>query len=431
MREPVTEQTIQRNRKLAEEQPATGLAELAQSLMDFGWQIDREQPSVRIPYFEEAAAIYRSLVADGAEEHLNAAAHALSSLGLQYSLAHADELSLAAKHEAADLTRRFNLRRESAQTETRLLMELGYGLAEAAQFAQAVAVQREVVAIYHATETDGGHASPDSVMWSLLDLAIYLELAGQTDASLEIECEALTLKRRMTDDTPGSLAGLAIWTAGASLRFASIGHHQDARGLLDEAIAACERLPAEGDRSSFSFGFHQAVQAALFARSGTADEQAPQGRTPPVGVDPQQVRQPVPGLSFHHWAFSVRQTYRTGYDAINEAIAATADPPPDDPDVLAEFGILLRRRNIRASVLFNRQWPQFLETITPKLQQSVDVERRLLAAAPGQDPQRLIRALTDQALGHLVTCSNAKASDALRQASHLYTTIGIHPGDRT
>lgn len=365
MREPVTEQTIQRNRKLAEDQPATGLPALARSLMDFGWQIDREQPSVRIPYFEEAAAIYRSLAAAGAEEHLNAAAHALSSLGLQYSLAHADDLSLAARHEAADIARRFNLRCESTKTETRLLMELGYGLAEAAQFAQAVAVQREVVAIYRATETDGGYAWPDVVMWSLLDLAIYLELAGQTDASLETEREALTLKRRMTGDAPGRLAGLAIWTAGASLRFAGTGHHQDARELLDEAITACQRLPAEGDRSSFSFGFHQAVQAAMFARSGTADEQAPHGRTPPIGVDPHQARQPVPGLSFHHWAFSVRRAYHTGYEAINEAIAATTGPPPDDPDRLAKFGILLRRRNIRTSVLFNRQWPQFLETITP------------------------------------------------------------------
>jgi hypothetical protein len=103
------------------------------------------------------------------------------------------------------------------------------------------------------------------------------------------------------------------------------------------------------DRSGFSFGFHQTVQAALFARSGVTDEHVIAGQAPPVGVDPQQVLQPVLGLSFHHWSFSVRQTYRTGYEAISDAIAATADPPPDDPDRLADLGILLRRPSIRES----------------------------------------------------------------------------------
>jgi len=96
----------------------------------------------------------------------------------QYFLAHTNELALVARHEAADRARQLNLRREDARKETRLLMELAYSLAEAAQFTQAVAVEREVVDMFHAIESDGGYVSPDVVMWSLLDLAIYLDPAG-------------------------------------------------------------------------------------------------------------------------------------------------------------------------------------------------------------------------------------------------------------
>jgi hypothetical protein len=73
--------------------------------------------------------------------------------------------------------------------------------------------------------------------------------------------------------------------------------------LLDEAIAACDRLPPEGNRGNF--GFNQAVQAALFARSGARDEQTNGGPAIPIGVvlDPRAL-QPVLGVSFHRWAFS-------------------------------------------------------------------------------------------------------------------------------
>jgi hypothetical protein len=87
-REPVTRESIAEARTLARKEPATGLHELARRLTAFGWEVDRARPWECIPYFEEAAEIYRSLLVLGSDEHLASAAQAISSLGLVYSLAH-------------------------------------------------------------------------------------------------------------------------------------------------------------------------------------------------------------------------------------------------------------------------------------------------------------------------------------------------------
>lgn len=420
--EPITEDTIVENRKDAIADPATGLPKLAQSLLKFGWQIERDSHAKCIPYFEEAAAIYRRLVADGSEEHLSHAMRAISSLGLQYSLAHTDDLALTAKHEAAALARRINLQREGVKKESKILADLAHGLAESGQFAQAVAVQREVVAIYRAT----GHDLFDNLAWSLLDLTVYLDLAGQADASLEIEHEALALQRRLAEHDPRRLSGLAIWTAGASLRLASTGHPQQALNLLEGAIGACNQLPTEGELHNF--GFLQALQAAHFARSGVEDERPDADRVVPIDVSPDQSLQPVLGLSFHHWSFSVRDAYRIGLAAINSAIVARSNSLPNAPARLEKLGTLVRRRSIRESVLSNFDYGtgHFLKQVIPALALSVDIERKLLVAEPGRSPQRLVRALTDQAMGCLAVSSNASAANALREAVDLCTTTGTH-----
>ncbi|MEU9135182.1 tetratricopeptide repeat protein [Streptomyces sp. NPDC048404] len=425
-REPVTEESIAEARALAREEPGTGLPVLARCLLGFGWGMDRERPSARIPFFEEAADIYRGLLADGSEEHLAAAAHALSALGLHYSLAHADDRSLAAKTEAALLARQLNHHCQAGMKKVHILGAFAHGLAEAGQFERAVAAQREVVDIYRATEGPSGSLSPDGAVWSLLDLAIYLDLAGQTDASLESEREALQLKRCMAEAEPGRRPGLVIWLAGVSPRFADTGHPREARELLEEAIVTCGLLPPEGDRGNF--GFDQGVQAALFARSGARDERITDGRAVPIGVSPDpQALQPVLGVSFHWWAFSVRQAYREGSNAIGDAISTTGDLSALDPTQLAELGTLLRRRNIRRSVAFDCVPQQFTQKVMPALGESVALERRLASARPDSGPRRLIRSLTDQAMGHLVTGANSAAGEALREARDLYTTTDGDP----
>lgn len=417
-REPVTEESIAEARALAREEPSTGLPTLARRLLEFGWRIDRERPSARIPYFEEAAAIYRDLLTSGSDEHLAAAAHAISSLGLQHSLAHADARSLAAKTEAADLARQLNRHRDAGKKEIKILGAFAHGLAEAGQFERAVTAQREVVDIYHATEGPAGYPSPDGVVWSLLDLAIYLDLAGRSDVSLEIEREAIQLKRRMAEAEPRCLPGLVIWLAGVSPRFTDTGHPQEARELLEEAIATCNHLPPEGDHGNF--GFHHAVHAALFARSGARDERSIDGRAIPIGIIPDhQALHPVLGVSYNWWSFSVRQTYRAGRDAIDDAISKTGDRSALDPTQLAKLGTLLRRRNIRQSVAFNCVPQHFTEKVIPALDESVALERRLATARPESGPQRLIRSLTDQAIGHLVTGANSTAGETLREARDL------------
>jgi tetratricopeptide (TPR) repeat protein len=424
--EPVTEESIAEARSSAREEPGTGLPVLARRLVEFGWRIDRERLSARIPFFEEAAAIYRDLLAGGSEEHLAAAMHAISYLGLHYSLVHADDRSLAAKTEAAALARQLNRHRQDGNKEIKILGAFAHGLAEAGRFERAVAAQREVVDIYRATEGPAGYPSPDGVVWSLLDLAVYLDLAGQTDASLETEREALQLKRRMAAAEPRRRTGLVIWLAGVSHRFADTGHPQEAGELLNEAIAVCDLLPPGGDRGNF--GFNQGVQAALFARSGAGDERTTDGRAVPIGVSPDpQALQPVLGVSFDWWAFSVRQSYRAGREAIDDAISTTGDLSALDPTQLAELGTLLRRRNIRQSVAFNCVPQQFIEKVMPTLGESVVLERRLATARPDSSRRRLIRSLTDQAMGHLVTGANSAAGEALREAHDLYATAGSAP----
>jgi len=144
--EPVTRQSIAHARTFARDEPAAGLPELARSLLTLGRKMDHARPSESLPYFEEAAKIYRSLLALGSDEHLEAAARAISSLGLQYSLAHADDRSLAAKSEAAALARQLN-HGEDTTKEIQILSELAHALAESGQFAQAATAQREIVDI--------------------------------------------------------------------------------------------------------------------------------------------------------------------------------------------------------------------------------------------------------------------------------------------
>jgi hypothetical protein len=114
---------------------------------------------------------------------------------------------------------------------------------------------------------------------------------------------------------------------------------------------------------------------------------------------------------------------RAGLDDIDAAVAAYADPLPHDPDRLAELGTLIRRRAIRASVLFTLA-QQVHDEMTLTLTRSVDLERRLHGIDP--DPgstRRLARALTDKAMGHLATGAYTTAADDLREALTLHTTI--------
>lgn len=101
-----------------------------------------------------------------------------------------------------------------------VLMDLANGLAEAGQFSAAVTVQLEIVDAYRAAGSAAGRILPDNFAWSLLDLAIFLDLAGQVDASLEVEEEALALQPRITELEQSRVPELTMWTAGATLRFA-------------------------------------------------------------------------------------------------------------------------------------------------------------------------------------------------------------------
>jgi hypothetical protein len=65
----------------------------------------------------------------------------------------------------------------------------------------------------------------------------------------------------------------------------------------------------------------------------------------------------------------------------------------------------------------------FQGQIIPALTEGVAIERELLAATPEHGSQRLIRALTDQALGQLVVGSNALASEALRDAHTIFPPL--------
>lgn len=210
-------------------------------------------------------------------------AHAISSLGLQYSAAHADDRSLAAETEAAELARRLNRHRDDGkngdQNPRRLRARPCRGRPVRAGRDRSTRGRR------HLPRKRGpGGATPHptvscgrSSIWR--STSIWPDGA---DVSLEIEREAIQIKRRMDEAEPRCLPGLVLWLAGVSSRFTDAGHPQEAGELLEEAIATCNHLPPEGDRGNF--GFHQAVHAALFARSGARDERSVDGRTIPIGV---------------------------------------------------------------------------------------------------------------------------------------------------
>jgi tetratricopeptide (TPR) repeat protein len=380
----ITPEMVAEHRRRARLEPATGLPALATCLMRLGRQVGATNPAAGLPHFEEGAGIFRDLAAGGGE-HAARAGRAVAALGRQYTYAHADAPALAARQEAVALAR------QAGGADQRLLMDLAHGLAEAGRFEEAVAVQAEIA------ELDRGGAA-GSLLWSLLTLAILLDQAGRVDESLATEREALAVVR-----ADGSPEVSAIWTAGSALRFAAAGRPQEARGLLEEAAAGCGRLPAAG--STVNFGYHLAVQSAHFARSGAGDET---GRA-------------VLGVALHFWSFSLREEFRIGLAAVDEAVeAAAADLPAqaDDPDRLAAFGTLLRRRNVRVSVLHDANH-QIRAELVPGLARGVAVERRLLAADPGRGAARLVRALTDQAMLHLVDGANAAAAAALDEACGL------------
>ncbi|MER5476847.1 tetratricopeptide repeat protein [Streptomyces sp. NPDC002734] len=417
--EPVTAESLAEARRLAREDPGAGLPLLARRLAAHGWYVDRGRPTARLPYFEEAAGIWRDLLAGGAEEHLAAATYLISSLASQYSAAHADDRSLAARTEAAGLMRRLNRTRAAGEKDTRVLGACAHALAEAGRYGEAVAVQREVVDLCRAAEGPEDGARPGILMWALHDLALHLGLAGRTEESLEADREALALGRRPAEGAPRRLPALAIRLAGAALRFAGAGRAPEAVRLLDEAVGVCDRLPPEG--SVHDYGFHQALQAAMFARSGADEERMAAGRVAPAGDEREpMVLRPVLGADFSRWAFSVREAYLTEHETVERAIAGAVEEAGDvsalGPAELAGLGTLLRRRGIRRSVHPSGGWREFAEVVVAGLGEAVAVERRLVAVRPDAGPGRLVRSLTDHALGCLAVGANASAGEALREA---------------
>ncbi|MFJ9440549.1 hypothetical protein ACIRRH_01610 [Kitasatospora sp. NPDC101235] len=435
-RDPVTDETVARLRVQARTDPASGLPALAEALRGRAYNHPRPGPEDAIPFLEESAGIYRALVADGGTEHLGAACHALSSLALHHSLAHADDRALAARQEAADLARRAEADQPVPDLGRAAVMraDLAHGLAEAGRFDEAVDAARAVADRSRAVTEQGG----SDLTWRLLDLTLMLRLADRTEEAVAVEHEALAWLR---DDRaePARSPVTALRAAGAALWFADLGDPGQAHHLLAEAARSCERLPARG--SGGNFGFHEALRSSLFARSGVRDEQAAADAPDPLalGVDPSQRLQPVLGLSLHHWSFSLRASFEDGLDVLAKAVEAitgtpeascppdedctpehTDGPPPlpDDRDLLATLGTLTRRLDLRRAVLGDH--PTCYTHLTlPRLRRSVEIERRLHATDPADDTRRLVRALTDLAMAQLVHGDNADATATLHEAHAL------------
>ncbi|MFJ2864089.1 hypothetical protein [Kitasatospora sp. NPDC087314] len=450
-RDPVTDETVDRCRVEARADPASGLPALAQSLRSLAYRRSQSRPEDAVRLLEESAGIYRTLLADGAAEHLGAASHALSSLAHHYSLVHADDLALAAQQEAADLARRAEAARPVPDLGRAAVMRaaLSHALAEARRFDEAVNAARAVAERSRAVAEEGG----TDLMWRLLDLTLLLRLAGCIQEAVAVEHEALAWLR---DDRaqPAHSPVTTLRTVGAALWFADLGRPGPAHHLLAEAARSCERLPARGGTDNF--GFHEGLRSVLFARSGVPDEQAAAEAPDPLalGVDPSQPLQPVLGLSIHHWSFSLRTSFRDGLDALVRAIeditgtpentrtsgeacafeeacaseGADSPPPlPDDRYLLATLGTLTRRRDLRRAVL--GEHPScYAHTTIPRLRRSVDLERRLHTTDPADGTRRLARALADLAMAQLVNGDNAAATGTLYEAHALAVRADV-PGD--
>ncbi|MFJ6380472.1 hypothetical protein ACIQI7_10790 [Kitasatospora sp. NPDC092039] len=436
-REPVTDETVARLRVLARTDPASGLPALAEALRGRAYGEPRPRPEEAVPFLEESAAIYRALVADGGTEHLGAAANALASLALECSLAHADGLALAARQEAADLASCAEAARPVPDLGRAAVLraDLAHALAEAGRFDEAVDAARAVAARSRAVTEPGG----TDLTRRLLGLTVLLRLAGRTEEAVAVEHEALAwLHEGRTE--PDRSPVPALRAAGAALWFADLGDPAQARLLLAEAARACERLPARGERGNF--GFLEGLRADLFARSGVRDEQAAADAPDPLalGIDPSRHLQPVLGLSFHHWSFSLRDSFRDGLVALARAVEAITGVPeqtdrlpdeddlpehtdgrsplPDDRDLLAALGTLTRRLDLRRAVLGEHP-SYYARTALPRLRRNVRIARHLHATDPAAGTRRLVRALTDLAMAQLVHGDNADATGTLHEAHAL------------
>ncbi|GAB7188382.1 hypothetical protein ATKI12_8213 [Kitasatospora sp. Ki12] len=434
-REPVTAETVARCREAARTDPATGLPALARALRGLAVR-PGVRPGRAVRLMEEAADIYRALVADGAVEHLGPASSAVSSLAHAYSRTGAHDLALAARYEASDLARRAEEARPVADLGRAAVLraELSHALAEAGRFDEAVDAARAVADRSRAVTGEGG----SDLMWRLLDLTVLLRLAGRAEEAMAVEHAALegeflegeaVVRRRGGQARRAPSPVTALRTAGAALWFDDLGHPARVHPLLAEAARAAENLPARGE--SGDFGFHEAVRAALFARSGGRDEQAAADSPEPLGVDPGQRLQPLLGVSIHHWSFGPRTSFEAGLGALvgaveaitgrSERTAAARTPLPQDRDLLAALGTLTRRCDLRRAVLGERPHT-YTRTTIPRLRRSVDIERRLHATDPAAGARRLVRALTDLAMAELVDNDNAAAAGTLHEAHALSAT---------
>lgn len=374
MREIIVDAAVlAEHRELARRDPAAGIPKLATTLTRLGRRAWHERgPVDGIPYFEEAADLWRASAADGDPNRLAAASTAFTQLATQCSAVDDDERALAARLEAAALARRDP---RLPRSSTRVFTDLAHALAEAGRCTQAAAVQREAL-------------PGDDPAAVLEDLAGYLELAGQIEQSLEVERELLTHR----------WSHRAMWTASASLRFADAGHAEEARTLLREAIAGCAE-PRAGD----AFHARRDLFARLFARAGARDEPAGPGR-------------PVLGPSIDRWAPSIRRAYLAGIAAMDEAIAAF-EPLPSDPRRGAELSVLLRRRVVRAAMCCPTP-ARFHDEIVVVLARRVELERSLRGH---HGPRPLVRALVELAVAALVTGAAAAAllGEALDVTAHV------------
>ncbi|WP_030271623.1 hypothetical protein [Streptomyces sp. NRRL B-24484] len=426
-RAEITEETVALAREAARTDPATSLPELAVTLQRFSFRARDRTLAERTALVAEAADIYRRLLDGGAEAHRLSAAYALGSLAQRYSLAHADDRALATRREAAELARHLPsepLRAgEVVGPGNGFKASLAFALAEAGELDEAVVLLRDVTDAYRAAAPEGEFW----VVWGMIELVAMLGPAGRTGESLDVEREGVDRMRQDPRRLPHS-PGVALREAGAALWFAAAGRSEEAHRFLGDALKSSEQLPPEG--SIADFGFLESFRASLFARSGVRDEPAVSGEPVP-GPVPAPALRPVLGVSFHHWSFSLRESFRAGLGDLDRAVeAATAEPEgtgsptwPTDPARLAELGTLLRRRNVRRAVLRDEHPYSYHEVTLPNLQRSVDLERRLHEADPATT-DRLVRALTDLAMAQLVVGANTAATGTLREAHALATASG-------
>ncbi|GHH28554.1 hypothetical protein [Streptomyces lanatus] len=399
---PALDQEVEAYRVLSSVSPLTYVPKLTEALLSYGYAPEiRDRPEIRLARHAEAAATARRIDA-GDPRRTELLVRALSAY--QHGL-----------YAAGRRTEGFAVREEMAaagewgfahgQVPSPLYGSgpLATALAENGDHQEAAELCGKLVRA--AGSEDQGQVS----FWSLLSWAAELDAAGHREAALSAFAEIVDAGRaELAED--GTALAIVTWQlvhqAGMLDR---AGHHTEARGARQEALALLTELDSTGERKSWSNIL--TWWTTLYALSGRTAEPLPVQGAPA----------PAFGFTFLDWSPDIKRAYFDSLPRLEAEVADQNEATETAPhEHLPALVALHRRLTIRTAVHRENRNYRILKPLRPIFNENVALARRYADMAETAESQGVLgQALTDRSMFLVAAKQYGEAYDDYREAFDL------------